>query len=205
MDGIASKQPYSGRGRVLTGNRHMIAAGHHPAAHAGFLILEAGGSAIDAGVAAGIALGALHGDIVNVAGVAPIMIRLADSQEVDHRAWRLAQASAEFFGREHGRIQDGLLRTDARRAGCLDRRPRTLWHEEFGEVVQSRSASRPRDLPCLCANVRLGEWHVRPTSGNIKFLGATASHPLRACRRYTDCPRCESEHSARMRAYPFLT
>jgi len=42
---------------VITGTRHMIAAGHHAAAHAGFTILEAGGNAIDAGVAAGIAVG----------------------------------------------------------------------------------------------------------------------------------------------------
>ena len=41
----------------VTGTVHMIAAGHHLAAQAGFEILEAGGNAIDAGVAAGIALG----------------------------------------------------------------------------------------------------------------------------------------------------
>src|SRR3954451_18895080 len=105
----------AGHGRVLTGDRHMVAAGHYAAAHAGFLILEAGGNAVDAGVAAGIALGVLHSDIVNVAGVAPIMIRLADSQEVvtiDGLGVWPAAASAEFFRREHGgRIPDGLLRT----------------------------------------------------------------------------------------------
>ena len=31
---------------VITGTRHMIAAGHHAAAHAGFAILEAGGNAM---------------------------------------------------------------------------------------------------------------------------------------------------------------
>ena len=71
MTSLTDRQQYSGHGRVLTGNRHMIAAGHYAAAHAGFLILEAGGNAIDAGVAAGIALGVLQSDIVNVAGVAP--------------------------------------------------------------------------------------------------------------------------------------
>ncbi len=39
--------------------RHAIAAGHYLAATAGFAILEAGGNAIDAGCAAGIALGVL--------------------------------------------------------------------------------------------------------------------------------------------------
>ncbi len=57
--------------------RHAISAGHYLAATAGFAILEAGGNAIDAGVAAGIALGVLQSDLVNVAGVAPIMIYLA--------------------------------------------------------------------------------------------------------------------------------
>ena len=66
---------------VITGTRHMISAGHHAAAHAGFNILEAGGNAIDAGVAAGIALGVLQTDRVNFAGVAPIMIYLAKERE----------------------------------------------------------------------------------------------------------------------------
>ena len=60
----------------------MISAGHYGAAHAGFCILEAGGNAVDAGVAAGICLGVLQTDIVNVAGVAPIMLWLADRREV---------------------------------------------------------------------------------------------------------------------------
>ena len=35
---------------TITGERHMISAGHYSAAHAGFQILEAGGNAIDAGL-----------------------------------------------------------------------------------------------------------------------------------------------------------
>ena len=45
--------------------RHAISAGHYLAATAGFDILQAGGNAIDAGVAAGIALGVLQSDLVN--------------------------------------------------------------------------------------------------------------------------------------------
>ena len=67
---------------TIRGTRHMVAAGHYLAAHAGFHILEAGGNAVDAGVAAGIALGVLQSDLVNVAGVAPIILYLADRQEV---------------------------------------------------------------------------------------------------------------------------
>ena len=58
---------------TLYGSRHAVSAGHYLAAAAGFSILEAGGNAIDAGCAAGIALSVLHADEVNVAGVAPIV------------------------------------------------------------------------------------------------------------------------------------
>ena len=63
---------------TIYGTRHAVSAGHYLAAAAGFSILEAGGNAIDAGCAAGIALGVLQPDLVNVAGVAPIMIRLRE-------------------------------------------------------------------------------------------------------------------------------
>jgi len=62
--------------------QHAISAGHYLAATAGFDILQAGGNAVDAGCAAGIALGVLQSDLVDVAGVAPIMIYLGDQQEV---------------------------------------------------------------------------------------------------------------------------
>src|ERR1044072_5086607 len=65
---------------TLYGTRHAVSAGHYLAAAAAFSILEAGGNAIDAGCAAGMALGVLQPDLVNVAGVAPIMIRLANGQ-----------------------------------------------------------------------------------------------------------------------------
>ena len=67
---------------AITGTRHMISAGHHGAAHAGFCILESGGNAVDAGVAAGLCLAVLQTDIVNFAGVAPIMLWLAQRHEV---------------------------------------------------------------------------------------------------------------------------
>ena len=95
--------------------RHAIAAGHYLAATAGFAILEAGGNAIDAGCAAGIALGVLQSDLVDVAGVAPIMIYLADSREVVTIAglgpWPKA-LDPQLFMREHGgKIPKGVLRT----------------------------------------------------------------------------------------------
>lgn len=99
---------------TLSGPRHAISAGHYLAASAGFAVLEAGGNAVDAGCAAGIALGVLLPDLVNVAGVAPIMIRLADGT-VETIAglghWPRA-LPADVFMREHGgKIPNGVRRT----------------------------------------------------------------------------------------------
>src|ERR1700738_3843943 len=95
--------------------QHAISAGHYLAATAGFDILQAGGNAIDAGGAAGIALGVLQRDPVDVAGVAPIMIYLAEKDEVVTIAglgpWPKT-LDPELFQREHGgRIPKGVLRT----------------------------------------------------------------------------------------------
>jgi gamma-glutamyltranspeptidase / glutathione hydrolase len=100
---------------ALTGTRHMISAGHHAASHAGFLILEAGGNAVDAGVAAGIALGVLQTDRVNFAGVAPMIIYLAERREVvtidGLGTWPKA-ASIEVFNEQYGgKMPPGILRT----------------------------------------------------------------------------------------------
>jgi gamma-glutamyltranspeptidase/glutathione hydrolase len=100
---------------LLMGTRHMAVAGHYGAAHAAFAMLEAGGNAVDAGVAAGIALGVLQSDLVNVAGVAPIILYLAKTREVvtisGLGTWPRA-VTTDFFAQRHGgRIPDGVLRT----------------------------------------------------------------------------------------------
>lgn len=99
---------------TVYGTRHAISAGHYLAASAGFSILESGGNAIDAGVAAGIALGVLQPDLVNFAGVAPILIRLADgaTESIAGLGWWPKSIPADLFMREHGRkIPAGVLRT----------------------------------------------------------------------------------------------
>ncbi len=67
---------------TIMGARHVISAGHYLAAHAGFMVLEAGGNAVDAGVAAGIAIDVLQTDRVNFGGVAPQMIYRAKDRSV---------------------------------------------------------------------------------------------------------------------------
>ena len=100
---------------TLQGTRHVISAGHYLATTAGFQILEAGGNAIDAGVAAGLTLGVVQSEYVNIAGVAPIIIYLAETDEVVSLSglgvWPKA-ASVELFVNEHaGAIPPGVLRT----------------------------------------------------------------------------------------------
>ncbi|MDO9709409.1 gamma-glutamyltransferase family protein [Paracraurococcus lichenis] len=99
---------------TLYGTRHAVSAGHYLAASAGFAVLEAGGNAIDAGCAAGIALGVLLPDLVNVAGVAPILIRKADGtvETIAGLGHWPRGIPADLFMREHGgRIPNGVLRT----------------------------------------------------------------------------------------------
>src|SRR4051794_34432555 len=100
---------------MITGARAMISAGHYLATEAGWAVLRAGGNAIDAGVAAGIALGVVHCEQVQFPGVAPMVIYLADRDEVVTIAglggWPKA-ARIETLVEEHGgAVPPGLRRT----------------------------------------------------------------------------------------------
>ena len=100
---------------MITGARHMISAGHYLATEAGHAILQSGGNAIDAGVAAGIALGVLHSDQVQFSGVAPMVIYLAERDEVVTIAglggWPKAARLDTLMSEHGGTIPLGLLRT----------------------------------------------------------------------------------------------
>lgn len=105
----------SAQREAIEAKHYAVSSGHELATRAGMEVLQAGGNAVDAGVAAGIALGVLHSDLVNVAGVAPIMIRMAETGRVvtidGLGTWPRA-ASAEFFETRHGgAIPVGILRT----------------------------------------------------------------------------------------------
>jgi gamma-glutamyltranspeptidase/glutathione hydrolase len=62
---------------LMIGRRYMVSAGQYLATEAAHAMLAAGGNAIDAGVAAGIALGVVHSEQVQFSGVAPMVIYLA--------------------------------------------------------------------------------------------------------------------------------
>jgi gamma-glutamyltranspeptidase / glutathione hydrolase len=95
--------------------RHAVSSGHYWSSQAAMQILEAGGNAIDAGVAAGIATNVLESQFTGFAGVAPTMIYLAKEDRVltisGVGPWPKA-ASCDYFHKHHGgRVPDGLLNT----------------------------------------------------------------------------------------------
>ena len=78
-------------------------------------VLNGGGNAIDAGVAAGLTMGVVQSDLVNIAGVAPIMMWIAETAEIvciDGLGTWPAAMTPDLFQREHaGAVPVGLLRT----------------------------------------------------------------------------------------------
>jgi len=97
------------------GARWAVAAGHPLAAAAAARLLQAGGNAVDAGVAGGLCLGVVHPDMVSFAGVAPVLVHLARTRET----WQVSgvgpyprAVTLEYFRDRHrGEIPPGVPRT----------------------------------------------------------------------------------------------
>ncbi|MBM3650141.1 MAG: gamma-glutamyltransferase family protein [Alphaproteobacteria bacterium] len=100
---------------MVIGHHYMASAGQYLATEAAHAVLQAGGNAIDAGVAGGIALGVVHSDQVQFSGVAPMLIHLAERGETVSIAglgWWPKALDVERLIRDHnGTIPMGLLRT----------------------------------------------------------------------------------------------
>src|SRR5712691_11658995 len=85
---------------VLQGTLGMVAAGHYLAAAIGLRLLEAGGNAIDAGVATGFALSLLKPQSVGIGGEAPILIHNAQQQRsvaINGQGWAPRAATIDWF------------------------------------------------------------------------------------------------------------
>jgi gamma-glutamyltranspeptidase / glutathione hydrolase len=85
---------------VLQGTLGMVVAGHYLAAAIGLRLLEAGGNAVDAGVAAGFALALLKPQSVGIGGEGPILIHLAQqgrSVAITGQGWAPRAASIDWF------------------------------------------------------------------------------------------------------------
>ena len=131
----------------IIGTRHMVASANFLAAQAGFEILEAGGNAIDAGVAGGIALGVLQCEYVHFAGVAPIMIHMAETGETFTISGLgpVAEAASAAYFREH---QGGRIPVDIKRSvipaapDCVDHRAGSVRHDELRRGRRGRDPVR---------------------------------------------------------------
>lgn len=100
---------------TLIGKRYAIACGHYLAAAAAARILERGGNAVDAGVAAAMALAILQPDIVSFSGVAPTLVYRKKDRRVHGIAglgyWPASVDVERLRAEGGGAIPDGLLRT----------------------------------------------------------------------------------------------
>src|SRR5918912_860759 len=138
-----SELPIAGSYRpTVMGMEGVVASGHYLASLAAQRILDQGGNAIDAGVAAGLCTCVLQIDMVDLAGVAPIMIYLAHEDRVVTISglgrWPQA-ASVEYFHTHHGgRIPVGVERCitpaapDAFYRGDMAREIAAFYQEQGG-------------------------------------------------------------------------
>ena len=139
--------------------QHAISAGHYLAATAGFDILQAGGNAIDAGLRRRHRARRIAERLVDVAGVAPIMIYLAEKQEVVTIAglgtWPKALDPRALHAR--ARRQDPEGRVAHRRAGGarrLDHGAAALRHDELWRGRGGGDPLGARRLPDVPADGR---------------------------------------------------
>ena len=112
MPGAPPPTVATGRPPVLA-RRHAISTTHQAATEAGHRILLAGGTAIDAGVAAGLALNVVEPHLSNVLGVAPIILQPAgeDPVTIDGLGrWPAAWDRAEVLHRFGGDLPLGAPR-----------------------------------------------------------------------------------------------
>ncbi len=107
--GIKSYRP------TVSGSTHMVTAGHYLATASGYRILEQGGNATDAGVAAGITLNVVLPQWTNFGGVAPIIIHDAQKKETVSISglgrWPKAANIDDYLAKFGGDLPPGIPRT----------------------------------------------------------------------------------------------
>lgn len=100
---------------TLIGKRYAVACGHYLAAAAAARILERGGNAVDAGVAAAMSLAVLQPDIVSFSGVAPTLVYQKSDRTVHSLAglgcWPQSTDIERLRSEGNGVVPEGLLRT----------------------------------------------------------------------------------------------
>ena len=164
---------------LARGHHHVVSTGHELATLAAFEALENGGNAIDAGVAAILTLGVVYSDQVSVAGVAPMIIRLAETA-------RSSPSLASAAGRGRSTPMPSSNATGARcRSGygapwCPPPRrlhpgAGALGHDDLSRRGGARGALRRRRLPAPSGHARLraqARRRVPPLAGERRDLDA---------------------------------
>jgi len=90
---------------ALLGSKHMVSSSHYLASLAGLRMFPRGGSAIDAGIAAGIALNVLERHLTDFGGVAPIMVfrpGMAGPETIDGLGRWPASLDLQSYRARHG-------------------------------------------------------------------------------------------------------
>ena len=171
----------------IAGTRHVIGTGHYLATHAGFQVLEGGGNAVDAAVAAGLALCVVESAIVGIGGVAPMIIRPAESRQpvviTGLGGWPRAASAAYFQENFDGAMPEGILRTVV--PGALDAYVTALERFgtlSFGEVVIEAIRFAKDGFPVyalMTEVIRMTEDNVRgwPSSAAIFLPGGKIPQP----------------------------
>ncbi len=131
---------------AIRGKKQMVVSGHNLASHAAMRILDDGGNAVDAGVAAGFCLAVLQSDMVNFAGVAPMMVYIAETDTtttIDGLGVWPQKANVAFFKKHHAdTIPDGIHR-------CIVPGAPYAWItalEKYGTMSFAKVCADARDL-----------------------------------------------------------
>lgn len=185
----------------ITGNRYVVATGHYLASMAAVRILEMGGNAIDAGVAAGLCINVLQPDMTNLGGVAPIILYSARDQApftISGLGTWPAAVSVDDFARRYGdRIPPGV-------APCVVPAAVDSWLtalQRFGTLTLAEVAAPAIELAeegfaaynFFCGNIaadaaRLAQWpsnaaiylpNGRPPRPGERFIQRDLGHTLR--------------------------
>ncbi|HEU5422026.1 MAG TPA: gamma-glutamyltransferase, partial [Nitrolancea sp.] len=172
---------------AITGRHYVAAAGHYLATMAAVRILEAGGNAIDAGVAAGLCTNVLQPDMTNVGGVAPIILYTAKDRKLRTisglGSWPAAATPEYFVEHLGGRIPGGVHHCVTPAAiDSWTTALRLFGSLSFAEVAAPAIALAEEGFaayPFLCANLeadaeRLAQW---PSSAAIYLPNGRAPRP----------------------------
>lgn len=111
----AAEQPRDSTRPTIMGRKYAASTGHYLATEASMRILARGGNAVDAGVAAAMALAVLQPNVVSFAGVAPTLVYLREQGRVISLEglgyWPAATDVDKLIAEGGDIVPEGVLRT----------------------------------------------------------------------------------------------